>query len=103
MTDDCSLLTQSSASVTNCKLTLVACSGFAVHGDQQGHPGDNPMKTQNGTDSHCTESVVAAFLIAVEQGAILGCNDWQVHLFVASMQRAASTSEAQHVHELLAL
>ena len=37
------------------------------------------MKTQNGTDSHCTESVVAAFLIAVEQGAILGCNDWQVN------------------------
>ncbi len=50
-----------------------------VHGDQKGHPGDDPMKTQNGTDSHCTESVVAAFLIAVEQGAILGCNDWQVY------------------------
>jgi hypothetical protein len=54
-------------------------SRFAVHGDQKGHPGDNPMETQNGTDSHCTESVVAAFLIAVEKGAILGCNDWQVH------------------------
>ena len=44
------------------------------------------MKTQNGTDSHCTESVVAAFLIAVEKGAILGCNDWQVyHAFGAAM------------------
>jgi hypothetical protein len=39
--------------------------------------GDDPMKTQNGTDSHCTESVVAGFLIALERGAILGCNDWQ--------------------------
>eukprot|EP01050_Picozoa_sp_SAG11_P028696 SAG11_NODE_7775_length_1097_cov_1.552104_2_plen_111_part_00 len=76
---DSSLLGRSSASITNCKLMSVSRSGLAVHGDQKGHPGDNPMKTQNGTDSHCTESVVAAFLIAVEQGAILGCNDWQVH------------------------
>ena len=50
---------------------------YCMHGDQKGHPGDDPMKTQNGTDSHCTESVVAGFLIALERGAILGCNDWQ--------------------------
>ena len=48
-----------------------------MHRDQKGHPGGAPARTQNGTDSHCTESVVAAFLIAVEEGAILGCNDWQ--------------------------
>merc|ERR1712151_326114 len=63
------LVRQVQTALTNYKYAIVGCSNCF----------SSPKAEESSLPSQCTESQLAAFLLAVEPGAFILCNGWDEH------------------------